>query len=350
MFIYVLTFLLNFFQVDLKESLNKIQAFHFINENLASSGMIKLEEYKFINDYGFKHVINLLPGNQIKEKATVQSYGMTYTQIAVDFNAPTMENLEEFVKKMNELKGQKIYVHCAANMRASSFIFVYRVTQLKEDKKIAKKDLDFIWYPQNQWFKFISDGLQKYNVDTEYRFESSFIKSIRKDGVAMAIKTQKESKKILFEEKEIEQLIREYSSNKEKNAERLLLMTLRTQTYTQSWQAFLQLAEEYVILDKKTEAISAFKKVIELNPSLIWPKRILGKLDVLEFKYLWVGKNETIKSFQEYLGKFSMGEDEEDFVEVKVIDNKIKLITGWNNVEHDLFFDNTNECFIQKIP
>jgi hypothetical protein len=60
-------------QTDLIQNLNKLTRFRFVSEQIASSGMLTLDDYTLIKEYGFKHVINLLPGNQIKEKSHVKS-------------------------------------------------------------------------------------------------------------------------------------------------------------------------------------------------------------------------------------------------------------------------------------
>ena len=157
---------------DLDKKLSKITRFRFVSKQIASSGMLKLEDYSLIKQYGFKHVINLLPGNQLKEKSHVKSLGMTYKQIKVDWMKPTLKNFKTFVKLMKSYGTDKIYIHCAVNMRASSFVYLYRVTQLAEQKKAAKVDLDFVWYPEDQWKDYIENTLKAYGFDPEYRFES----------------------------------------------------------------------------------------------------------------------------------------------------------------------------------
>jgi len=63
---------------ELTEELGKINNFHFVSDDLASAGMIELDSYKYINAYGFKHVINLIPGEQGEERQQVKSLGLSY--------------------------------------------------------------------------------------------------------------------------------------------------------------------------------------------------------------------------------------------------------------------------------
>jgi protein tyrosine phosphatase (PTP) superfamily phosphohydrolase (DUF442 family) len=139
-----------------------INNFHFVSKQLASSGMLKLEDYQHIKNYGFKHVINLIPGMQLKEKRHVQSLGMSYEQIPVIWNTPTLSNFKQFSTLMKSYGSDKTYVHCELNWRASTFVYLYRVTQLNMTKEEAKQDLDHIWTPKDQWSDFIKSTLAHY--------------------------------------------------------------------------------------------------------------------------------------------------------------------------------------------
>ncbi|PHS20642.1 MAG: phosphatase [Kangiella sp.] len=133
--------------------------FHFVSKDLASSGYLKMEEYQLIKQYGFKHVINLIPGDQKEEKHIVESHGLSYEQIQVDWSEPSLENFETFSKLMKSYGKEKVYVHCQANYRASTFVFLHRVLNLGIEKDTAKKDLLKIWTPNTTWQDFIDKVL-----------------------------------------------------------------------------------------------------------------------------------------------------------------------------------------------
>ncbi len=142
-----------------------IRNFLQLNENLLSSGMPTPEQMKSIADAGVKVVINLAPfdpkSDLANEGALVESLGMKYINIPVDWEAPTRQNFDDFIKAMDENKNDKMLVHCRANYRATGFITLYRVTQLGWKREEAFKDLQRIWnldeYPI--WKKFIEDNL-----------------------------------------------------------------------------------------------------------------------------------------------------------------------------------------------
>ncbi len=137
------------------ESLSQITNFHFISKQLASSGLLEFDKYQEIKKYGFKHVINLIPGNQDKERAIVSSLGLSYQQIPVEWSEPTLEDFEVFLKLMKKYSKAKIYVHCEANYRASTFVYLYRILALGLKDSEAKKDLLKIWTPSETWQDYI---------------------------------------------------------------------------------------------------------------------------------------------------------------------------------------------------
>jgi len=140
----------------------KINNYHSVSENLASSGRLDLKEYQKIKDYGFEHVVNLIPGNQIKEQKHVESLGMSYEQIPVDWGNPKLSDFETFVSLMKSYGDDKVYVHCELNWRASSFVYLYRITQLGVSLDEAIKDLSLIWNPKDGWQEFIDATIAAY--------------------------------------------------------------------------------------------------------------------------------------------------------------------------------------------
>ena len=144
---------------ELNESLAKITNFHFVSPKLASSGLLDLKQYQYIEKYGFKHVVNLIPGDQTEERKHVQSLGLSYEQIEVDWSEPTLDDFERFTKLLKSYGEDNVYVHCEANYRASTFVFLYRILHLNVKEADAKKDLMKIWKPSETWRGFIEKVL-----------------------------------------------------------------------------------------------------------------------------------------------------------------------------------------------
>jgi protein tyrosine phosphatase (PTP) superfamily phosphohydrolase (DUF442 family) len=142
---------------DLESIFNYLQ----INPLLATSGQPSPHQFGAIARAGYKTVINLAPHNvenAVKDEASlVTDQGMQYINIPVDFKKPTRLDFQQFVGCMKRHRGEKIWVHCAANMRVSCFIFLYRTIILNEDYDDAQRDLRKIWTPSDQWKELLGD-------------------------------------------------------------------------------------------------------------------------------------------------------------------------------------------------
>jgi protein tyrosine phosphatase (PTP) superfamily phosphohydrolase (DUF442 family) len=110
--------------------LNRIRNFLRIDDQLATSGMPQPDDFAAMRQAGFDVVINLaLPTSDNalpNEGELVSAQGMTYVHIPVNFDAPQLKDFERFTKMMDVCVGQKVFVHCAANMRVSAFLFLHR--------------------------------------------------------------------------------------------------------------------------------------------------------------------------------------------------------------------------------
>ena len=121
----------------------------FYNEKLSSSGMPTPEQMKSVADAGVEMVVNLAPHdvpNAISnETELVESLGMEYINIPINWNTPNKEGLNIFMDTMDKNKDKKIHVHCEANFRASGFITVYRILRLGWNSNEAFEVMHGIW-------------------------------------------------------------------------------------------------------------------------------------------------------------------------------------------------------------
>ena len=142
-----------------------IYNYWFYDERLSSSGMPTTEQMKSVADAGVKVVINLAlrtsQGALENEGAVVESLGMKYIHIPVEWSDPTRQNLEDFFNAMDTHKHENVLVHCQANYRASSFIMLYRVLRLGWKKEEAIPVMEKMWNPEDfpVWQKFIEANL-----------------------------------------------------------------------------------------------------------------------------------------------------------------------------------------------
>lgn len=132
-----------------------------ISDTLGTAGQPTADQFIAIRAAGYEVVINLalltstnaLPN----EGALVTAQGMKYVHIPVVWESPERDDLERFFAVMDENRGRKVLVHCALNMRASCFVYLYRVLRLGVPDEVARRDVLAIWEPDDVWRQFVDE-------------------------------------------------------------------------------------------------------------------------------------------------------------------------------------------------
>lgn len=123
----------------------------------SSSGVVGANRLKGLAAEGYETVINLLPNNNehavASEQQTVETQGLNYVYIPVDWNSPSLDNYQQFTAAMQEISDQKIHIHCAANWRVSGFYGAYALSQNVWTVEQAKIHIQGLWQPSDypQW-------------------------------------------------------------------------------------------------------------------------------------------------------------------------------------------------------
>jgi uncharacterized protein (TIGR01244 family) len=144
--------------------LSDIYNFRQLSPHLAASGQPDEQELAAIAKAGFAVILNIALHDDPRyslpdERRTVESLGMKYVHIPVQFSAPTDEDFDRFVSAMEEGKDQVMLVHCAANKRVSAFLGLYWHLLLGiplEEAFALQRD---IWEPDPVWLTFITRKL-----------------------------------------------------------------------------------------------------------------------------------------------------------------------------------------------
>ncbi|NND66050.1 MAG: phosphatase [Halioglobus sp.] len=132
-----------------------------ISERMTTSGQPTEHELELISRAGYSTVINLAPTSKIEnsvvnEAEVLTREGVNYVHIPVRFDAPAQQHFDRFVTALEQSANEKVWVHCAANMRVSAFVYRYRCEVLREDPTVAREDLHRVWNPPGVWKKFIA--------------------------------------------------------------------------------------------------------------------------------------------------------------------------------------------------
>ena len=144
--------------------LNQIRAFRAIGDRLGTAGQPTEAQLRSVREAGFEAVVNLaLPTSDNalpNEGSIVTGLGMSYFHIPVNFQEPKAGDFRLFCHVMDAVAQRPVFVHCAANMRVSAFVFLYRVLHQNVPIPNAERDLHAIWQPDAVWSRFIQDRLK----------------------------------------------------------------------------------------------------------------------------------------------------------------------------------------------
>jgi uncharacterized protein (TIGR01244 family) len=142
-----------------------IYRFRPLAPRLFSSGQPTEAQLASAAQAGVQVVINLALHDDPRyslpdEPASVQALGMDYVHIPVPFDAPTRQHLQAFFAAMQQHAGRTVLVHCAANLRVSGFMGLYRALCLGVPQAQAFAVLQELWpEPDAVWTAFIAETL-----------------------------------------------------------------------------------------------------------------------------------------------------------------------------------------------
>lgn len=132
-----------------------------LTDSLSTAGQPDEAELAAVARAGFQVVINLAMERDEysprDEAGTARALGMEYEHLPVVWTHPTRERFEAFRQAMKRHEGQKVFVHCAANMRVSVFTALYRILELGWTRDEAMGWVQKIWEPNETWQGFIEE-------------------------------------------------------------------------------------------------------------------------------------------------------------------------------------------------
>lgn len=144
-----------------------IYHFYPVSATLVTSGQPTEAQLGAVAADGYHVVINLALHDQPRyslpdETGLVAGLGMEYIHIPVEFDDPREEDLLVFFEAMEKNKHRKMLVHCAANMRVTAFLGLYRVLRLGMEERQAFEPMRSIWEPDEVWVSFIARMIAKH--------------------------------------------------------------------------------------------------------------------------------------------------------------------------------------------
>lgn len=138
-----------------------------VSESIGTAGQPTASQFQAVKTSGYGIVINLAPSTHKnalpQEQQVVEALSMTYVHIPVAFDQPTVEDFDRFCRVLQDNQGQLVFVHCAANFRVASFVYLYRRIYQGIAEEQAQIDLAKLWTPNQIWQEFIDRTIASYS-------------------------------------------------------------------------------------------------------------------------------------------------------------------------------------------
>ena len=144
-------------------STSDITNYRSVNDQIITGGQPSEEQLRAAAAEGFKTVINLAtinPRYSLEDEAgLVQSLGMTYHHIPVEWEHPQASDFAAFEAIMTQLPVSKTLIHCAANFRVTAFYSLYAMKHLDWSMAQAAEFRASIWADSDYpiWEKFVGE-------------------------------------------------------------------------------------------------------------------------------------------------------------------------------------------------
>jgi protein tyrosine/serine phosphatase len=122
----------------------KIKNFGQMDDRFFRGARPKDEDYQALSALGVKTIIDLTDNSIEYEKPAVEAAGLRYVNIPmVDKSAPSMDQINEFLKVVDDPETGKFFVHCAGGRHRTGVVgAVYRfhVNNWNLDQALAEMD------------------------------------------------------------------------------------------------------------------------------------------------------------------------------------------------------------------
>lgn len=122
----------------------KIENFGQMDERFFRGGRPKDNDYQALAALGVKTIIDLTDNSRAEEEPAVKAAGLRYVNIPmVDKSYPSMDQVNAFLKVVDDPATGKFYVHCAGGRHRTGVMgAVYRFTHDKWNLEQALAEMD----------------------------------------------------------------------------------------------------------------------------------------------------------------------------------------------------------------
>lgn len=107
-----------------------IRNFLQVTPQFCTGGQPRPEHFEALKARGVKAVLNLRqPGEHRadEEREAVEKAGLTYYNIPVNYQSPSIESVDEFLRLTDDPANRPMFIHCTAAIRVAAYWMIRRV-------------------------------------------------------------------------------------------------------------------------------------------------------------------------------------------------------------------------------
>src|SRR4051812_16280099 len=142
-----------------------------ISDSLVTSGQPTAAALAGLKAQGIEAVISLGPrgGPDLvpQEPAIVRGQGISFIALPFPPDGPSEAQYAAVADALRGVRGRRTLLHCQVNWQASTFVFLYRVLEGKEDPELAYQAVAKVWSPSPPWKQFLVTQLRKHGIAFE---------------------------------------------------------------------------------------------------------------------------------------------------------------------------------------
>ncbi|WP_455384252.1 protein tyrosine phosphatase family protein [Acidihalobacter prosperus] len=147
-------------------SLHEIINVRQVLPQLLTGGQPTEAELAAVASEGYAHVVNLGlldPAYCLADEAGLaRQLGMSYRHIPVDFQHPRLDELQAFAEELAAHSGERLFVHCAMNYRASAFTALVLEKDFGWARAEADELIHDVWEPYGAWPEFVATARKEW--------------------------------------------------------------------------------------------------------------------------------------------------------------------------------------------
>jgi protein tyrosine phosphatase (PTP) superfamily phosphohydrolase (DUF442 family) len=142
-----------------------------ISDRLVTAGQPTAAALAGLKAQGMEAVISLGPrgGPDLvpQEPAIISGQGLEFIPLPFPSDGPSEAQYAAVADALRRVQGRRTLLHCQVNWQASTFVFLYRVLEGKEDPEVAYQAVAKVWSPSPPWKQFLVTQLRQHGIAFE---------------------------------------------------------------------------------------------------------------------------------------------------------------------------------------